>query len=134
MLRCEVCGKSADKHHIIHRCQGGLDYPLNIKHLCPEHHRGIKGPHRCSEVDLKYKLELQNNLEQLLSKEYYHLEKLSSILEIKPKTLKKLLKNYRLHKEGYKKDDIIYELMGRTLYDEVMLEHYYDFIPVYNFA
>jgi hypothetical protein len=134
LLRCEVCGRSADKHHIIHRCEGGIDYPLNIKLLCPEHHRGSKGPHKCSEVDLKYKLELQNNLERLLPKEYYTLEKLSDLLEMKPRALKKLLINHRLHKEGYKKADVIYELMGKMNYNELMLEHYYDFIPVFNFA
>ncbi|WP_163191603.1 HNH endonuclease [Clostridium thermarum] len=134
MLRCEICGKSADKHHIVHRCQGGIDYPLNIKHLCPEHHRGSKGPHKCSDVDLKYKLELQNKLEKLLPKEYYTIEKLSHLLEIKPRALKKLMINHKLHKEGYKKADVIYELMGKMIYDEVMLEHYYDFIPVFNLA
>jgi len=134
LLRCEICGKSADKHHIVHRCEGGLDYPLNIKYLCPDHHRGSKGPHKCNQVDIKYKLELQRKLEKILDKDYYTLEKLSSILEIKPRNLKKLLKNYKMHKEGYKKEDIIYELMGRNLYDEMMLDSYMDFIPVYNFA
>lgn len=134
MLRCEICGKSADKHHIIHRCEGGLDYPLNIKYLCSEHHRGNKGPHKCEQVDIKYKLELQRKLEMLLERDYYTLEKLSSILGIKPRNLKKLLKNYKMHKEGYKKEHIIYELMGRSLYDEMMLDSYMDFIPVYNFA
>lgn len=134
MLRCEICGKSADKHHIVHRCEGGLDYPLNIKYLCADHHRGSKGPHKCNQVDVKYKLELQRRLEMLLDRDYYTLDKLSCILEIKPKNLKKLLKNYKLHKEGYKKEDIIYELMGRCVYDEMMLDSYMDFIPVYNFA
>lgn len=134
MLRCEVCGKSADKHHIIHRCEGGLDYSLNYKCLCQEHHRGKNGPHKSKDIDLKYKLELQRTLEELIQKEYYTLDKLSSMLELKPKTLKKLLSGYKLYKEGYRRDDIIYELMGKMLYDEVMLEHYYDFMPIYNFA
>lgn len=134
MLRCEVCGRSADKHHIVHRCEGGIDYPLNFKYLCQEHHRGKNGPHKSKDIDLKYKLELQKKLERLLQKPYYSVETLSSILDIKPRALKKLLCSYKLYKEGYKREDIIFELMGRMLYDEIMLEHYYDFIPIYNFA
>jgi hypothetical protein len=53
-------------------------------------------------------------------------------LEIKARNLKKLLKNYKLYKEGYKREDIIFQLMGRNLYDDMMLDSYMDFIPVYN--
>ena len=62
MLLCEICNAPADIHHIVHRSEGGLDIKLNYKYLCPQHHRGKSGPHHSKEVDLKYKLELQNKL------------------------------------------------------------------------
>lgn len=134
LYKCEVCGREADKHHIVHRCEGGLDFPLNFKYLCKEHHRGRKGPHRDHCVDLQYKLELQNKLESFLRKEYYFVENLSQLLQISNRSLKKLLKDCKLYKEGYKTSDIIFRLMGQKVYDELMLESYEDFIPVFKLA
>lgn len=128
MLRCEICGKQADKHHIVYRSQGGVDFPINFRYLCSEHHRGKNGPHKNRRLDLEYKLEMQKNLEELLYKEYYTIEELSFLLEINKGMLKKLLKDYKLYKEGYKRADIIYRLMGKKLYTEEMLQEYYDFI------
>lgn len=134
MIRCEVCGKPADKHHIIHKCEGGLDFPMNYKYLCFEHHHGKKGPHKDNTIDLHYKLELQERLGKLLKEEFYTLEKLTDILGINSRPLKRLLRDCRLYKEGYKVSDIIYRLMGRSLYNEYMLEEYDDFIPIFNFG
>lgn len=134
MIRCELCGRSADKHHIIHKCEGGLDLSVNYKYLCFEHHHGKKGPHKDNSVDLRYKLELQEKLERLLCEDFYTLDKLSQILEISSRPLKKLLKDCHLYKEGYKVDDIIYRLMGKKIYSEYMLEEYDDFIPIFNFG
>jgi hypothetical protein len=134
LYRCEVCGKEADRHHIVHRCEGGLDFPLNYKYLCKEHHRGRVGPHQDENVDLKYKLQLQNKLEDILSKEYYFIEDLSCVLQINTRILKKLLKACRLFKEGYKTSDIVFRIMGDRVYDEFMLEAYEDFIPVIKLA
>ena len=128
MLRCEVCGKQADKHHIVYRCQGGVGFPLNFRYLCSEHHRGKNGPHKNRKLDLEYKLQMQSELEELLFKEYYIIDELVDLLEINKGMLKRLLKEYRLYKEGYKKSDIIYRLMGKKRYTEDMLEEYYDFI------
>lgn len=134
MIRCEVCGKPADKHHIIHKCEGGLDFPMNYKYLCFEHHHGRKGPHKDNTTDLYYKLELQDKLKNLLQDEFYTLDKLTSLLEINCRPLKKLLKDCRLYKEGYRANDIIFSLMGRNLYHEYMLEEYQEFIPIFNFG
>lgn len=128
MLNCEICGKLADKHHTVYRSQGGIDFPLNFKYLCSEHHRGIAGPHKNRKIDLEYKLEMQSRLEKLLSKEFYTLDELVKLLKINKGMLKKLLKEYKLYKEGYKKSDIVFRLMGRKRYTEYMLEEYYDFI------
>ncbi|MCH3963082.1 MAG: HNH endonuclease [Clostridium sp.] len=128
MLKCEICGKLADKHHIVYRSQGGVDFPLNFKYLCPEHHRGKTGPHKNRKVDLEYKLEMQDKLENILCKEFYTLDELVKLLEINKGMLKRLLREYKLYKEGYKSSDVIFRLMGRKKYTKYMLEEYYDFI------
>lgn len=128
MLRCEICGKQADKHHIVYRCQGGVDFPLNFRYLCSEHHRGKNGPHKSRKLDLEYKLEMQKSLENLLYKDYYNLDELVGLLEINKGMLKRLLKEHKLYKEGYRSSDIVYRLMGKKRYTEDMLEEYYDFI------
>lgn len=130
LYKCEICGREADIHHIVHRCEGGLDFPLNFKYLCAEHHRGKHGPHKDNKVDIEYKLELQENLEKLLNKDFYSLNELAEVLDLNKNKAKKLLKNLRLHKEGYDKSEIIYRLMGKERYDEVMLEDYYDTMVV----
>lgn len=121
MFKCEVCGKIADKHHIVYRSQGGVDFPLNFKYLCSEHHRGKNGPHKDRCLDLQFKLEMQGKLENILIKEYYPVEELVGLLEINKGMLKKLLKDYKIYKEGYKKTDIIHRLMGYKHYDVDMI-------------
>lgn len=128
MFRCEICGKVADKHHIVYRSQGGVDFPLNFRYLCAEHHRGKLGPHKCRKLDLKYKLELQEELNKILIKDFYRLEELVSILDINKGMLRKLLKDFKIYKEGYKKKDIIFRLMGKKVYEDYMLEDFHDLI------
>jgi hypothetical protein len=120
---CEICNKKADIHHIIHRSEGGLDIEINYKYLCEEHHRGKDGPHRSLETDIKYKIELQHKLYELLPKENYNYKDLGKILQVSVNSLKKITKNIKLYKEGYKKDDIILRLMGNKLYSEETLEN-----------
>ena len=93
MLRCQICGKPAERHHIVYKSQGGVDFPLNFKYLCPEHHRGEYGPHKNRKLDLKYKLEMQHKLEKLLYKKFYTLDELITLLQINKGMLKKLLKD-----------------------------------------
>jgi hypothetical protein len=126
LYKCEICSREADIHHIVHKNQGGLDFPLNYKCLCPEHHRGKYGPHRDSKVDLEYKLDLQYRLERLLEKNFYTVEELIDILSLNKTKAKKFFKELKLYKEGYKNNDIIYRLMGKAQYNEYMLEDYYD--------
>lgn len=128
LLKCEVCGKQADKHHIVYRSQGGIDFPLNFKYLCQEHHRGKEGPHKNRKLDLQYKLDMQNSLQTLLYKDFYILDELVSLLQINKGMLKRIFKEYKLYKEGYRKLDIVYRLMGKKIYTHYMLEQYCDFI------
>jgi hypothetical protein len=98
------------------------------------HHRGKKGPHKDSNIDLQYKLELQKKLQDILWKEYYFIDDISQLLQISNRILKRLLKDSKLYKEGYKTTDIIYLLMGKKFYDESMKDQYKDFIPIFNLA
>ena len=122
MFFCEICNKPADIHHIVHRSEGGLDIEINYKYLCNEHHRGKNGPHSI-EIDLKYKLELQKELLKLLNKNFYTIKELSNTLNFSLNVAKRITKDLRLYKEGYKKEDIILYLMGGTLYTEEMIEN-----------
>lgn len=116
MSHCVVCGKPGDTHHVIHKAEGGLETPLNYIYLCPEHHRGLMGPHRNSEVDLFYKLDMQKNLEDLFASKFYSAMEIRSLSQISNSNLKKFMKTNRLHKEGYERNDIIFFLMGGNIY------------------
>ena len=102
-------------HHIIYRSQGGLDFGLNYIYLSCEAHRGDKGPHKCKETDLRYKRELQEALEGLLTKDYYNIRELVDLLKLKEvqanKAFRKLLKV-----NGISREDVIRRLMGGRLY------------------
>lgn len=123
MFFCEICNEKADVHHIIHRSEGGLDIEINYKYLCEKHHRGKNGPHRSLETDIKYKIELQNKLYALFPKEYYKPKEIGAILNISSSSLKKITKNIKLYKEGYKKEDIILTIMGNKLYSNETIEN-----------
>ena len=122
MFFCEICNKEADIHHIVHKSEGGFDIELNYKYLCEEHHRGKNGPHHSLETDIKYKIELQNKLYKLMTKDFYTLKELCVILNASINTVKRITKNLRQYKEGFKKDDIILSIMGGTLYNQEMIE------------
>lgn len=124
MYRCEICGKSADIHHIVYKSEGGLDIELNYKYLCHNHHRGKDGPHRNNAVNLKYKVELQDKLQTILFKEHYTFVALLKVLNINTNSLKKLVKNIKLFKEGYKSEDIIFQIMGQKSYTNEMIEDF----------
>jgi len=119
---CEICNDKADIHHIIHRHQGGLDIEINYKYLCEKHHRGKDGPHKSLEVDIIYKIELQDKLRKMLPKGYYPFKELMHILNISLNIMKRITKNMPIYKEGYNKNDIILYLMGGTLYSKDTLD------------
>lgn len=125
MYLCEVCNQKGDIHHIVFKSEGGVDFPLNYKYLCNEHHRGKNGPHKNKSTDLKYKIQMQEQLLKILPREYYKIEELCTLLKINKSYFKKLLKNLKLYKEGYFKDDIILKLMGNKFYCEEMLDFYF---------
>lgn len=119
MNKCVVCGKPGDTHHIIHKDEGGLEYPLNRIYLCDHHHRGLSGPHRDPEIDLQYKRALQNKLQSLFSEDFYRKEEIRKKAELSNSLLRTLVKTLKRYKEGYRRIDIIDFLMsGHQLVDE----------------
>ncbi|WP_251860234.1 HNH endonuclease signature motif containing protein [Clostridium sp. Marseille-Q2269] len=131
MPKCEVCGREgAEIHHIIHKCEGGMDLEINYKYLCGRHHRGKHSPHKDHNIDVSYKLELQNTLEKLFIKEYYSFNSIQHILNINKNKCKKIVQDLKLYKEGYKSKDIIYKLMGKKHYNEYNLFHCQEFIAL----
>ena len=121
MFKCEVCGNLADKHHIVYKSQGGIEFPLNFRYLCSEHHRGNSGPHKNRRLDLEYKLEMQKKLQNILINRYYTAEELEFLLGINKGMIKRLFKDYKQSDKEFKAVDIIFRLMGRKSYDESML-------------
>lgn len=121
MLKCEICGEPSDKHHIVYKSQGGLEFPLNFRYLCTLHHRGNMGPHKNRRLDLEYKLNMQRNLEDILTQDFYYIEELVLLLNINKGMILRLFKQYKQYDKGIRSVDIIFRLMGRKKYDEKML-------------
>ena len=105
-----------EKHHIVFRSQGGLDFELNYKYLTLEQHQGNDGPHLCKKANLKYKKELQERLEILLDKDFYDEYDLIEILGLKGQQAKKAFGKIQKYQEGMKREDIIRRLMGGRMY------------------
>ena len=114
MLKCEVCGNPADKHHIVYKSQGGIEFPLNFRYLCTNHHRGKTGPHKNRKLDLEYKLDMQRKLENILIKEVYSIEELEALLKINKGMIKRLFKEYKLKDKGFRKADISFNQNDKT--------------------
>ncbi|MBK5242412.1 HNH endonuclease [Clostridium sp.] len=121
MLKCEICGNPADKHHIVYKSKGGIEFPLNFRYLCSKHHRGKFGPHKNRRLDLEYKLNMQKKLGDILINEFYNIEELVQLLNINRGIIIRILKQYKLNDKGFRKVDIIFKLMGSKKYDEKML-------------
>lgn len=105
-----------EKHHIIFKKQGGLDFELNYKYLSSEDHRGVHGPHLNRKIDLIYKMEMQHKLESILTQDYYNVKELIDILGLKEKQANRAFR--RLMKvKGISREDVIFRLMGGRFYD-----------------
>ena len=93
-----------------------LDYPLNIKQLGNSFscncHKGDNGPHHNEKKDLQYRQELQVKLQNIFSKNYYNGMEIKKLIQYTDKQIRLLTKLLKPYPEGYKKEDIIYKLMG----------------------
>ena len=105
-----------EKHHIVFKSQGGLDFELNYKYLSSEDHRGNDGPHLNKETDLRYKRELEATLRMKLFNDYYSVEELIEILGLNSRQANKAFNKVTKYQEGMKREDVIKRLMGGKLY------------------
>lgn len=105
-----------EKHHIVFKRQGGLDFELNYKRLTPEMHRGDLGPHKNRKVDLLYKRELELNLRTILTDTHYFEGELIQILGLDKKQAHKAFRHIRFTNKGMKREDVIFRLMGNRFY------------------
>lgn len=83
--------------------------------MTSEKHRGINGPHRNKETDLKYKKELQKKLEKILTKDYYNIKELIDLLGLKEKQANRAFRKL-LKVNGIDRESVIRRLMGGKLY------------------
>lgn len=105
-----------EKHHIIFKSQGGLDFPLNFKYLSAIDHRGNESPHMNRSIDLKYKEQLERDLRDVLTDKHYSIEEVIQILELKPKQAYKAFKQVSKTSKGMDKEDVIFRLLGSRYY------------------
>ena len=105
-----------EKHHIIFRSQGGLNFPLNYKYLTAEQHRGNNSPHMSREIDLQYKVELEQELRHTLTDTHYSIDELIQILELEKKQAYKGFKQVSKGSKGMEKEDVIFRLLGGRFY------------------
>lgn len=105
-----------EKHHIVFKSQGGLDFAWNYIFLTPEQHRGDEGPHKCRERDLELKRNMQKNLREILREEEYSLEEIISILGLKRRQAEKAFKRVQRTEGKYRTEHIIKRLMGGRFY------------------
>lgn len=79
---CELCmsNRAAEKHHRKLRSQGGLDFPLNLIHLCKACHTKV---HSKPTIKKQLREELKESLCRvfLLTKEYTFAE-ISEVLDL----------------------------------------------------
>lgn len=104
-----------EKHHIVFKSQGGLDFDLNYKYLSPEDHRGNYGPHLNRTIDLAYKAEMESKLRSVLKLKRYSINELIDILGLKEKQANKAFRKL-LKVDGIEIEDIIFRLMGDRFY------------------
>lgn len=105
-----------EKHHIVFRSQGGLDFEYNYAYLTPEEHKGNEGPHKSRDRDLELKKHLQVTLQSKLQKKFYTVNELIEVLNLKKVQAIKICRKLTYHKEGYERQEIIRRLMGGKLY------------------
>lgn len=109
-----------ERHHKVPKGMGagkGYDFPANFIDLCWDCHRGNSGAHRDSGVMLQYKLEVQDYLLKTLTESHYLPEDLVKILKLSKKQAQKVVRPLFLESRGYRREDIIRQLMGGKLYD-----------------
>lgn len=120
--QCQRCGRWGDveRHHKVPKGMGagkGFDFPANYIDLCWDCHQGNSGAHRDPGVMLQYKLDVQDYLLKTLTKSHYLPEDLVKILKLPKEQAQKVVRPLFLESRGYRREDIIRQLMGGKIYD-----------------
>lgn len=124
MQPCEVCGAPGQRHHIVFRSHGGLDIKVNYCYLCAWHHtHGPDAPHRNRETDLRLKIRMQRDLENMLWCESYKIKEIAEIIGISRRTLERKMKNVPHSRGDYSREEIIKFIMGGKLYEGLHRGH-----------
>jgi hypothetical protein len=79
-------------------------------------HTGLTGIHTSSIGSTRSKeleAELQAKLEELFFKPYYNPQIIKKLLNYTDKELRDMTKVLLIHTDGYKREDIIFRLLGR---------------------
>lgn len=125
---CENCGiyGVVELHHIIKKSQAKFleKCKLNFKYLCCNCHRGTYGVHGINgrKLDLKIRLEMQQNIEILLDKQYFNRKQIQNRLEISEKATDSLCKTIKQHKGEFAREDILIGIMGRLVTENEVTE------------
>lgn len=121
MKECSICGmEHVEQHHIIYRskCQAMKKAEINHIYLCPEHHRGENGVHGKygHELDIALKMQLQDKLFNLFSKEAYTKKEIKELLKISNADVDRLVKIVSCKDRKYERIDIVRSALGGMLY------------------
>ena len=70
---CLICGRPAEQHHIFfgHPNRKNPETYGLVVGLCPEHHRGVAGPHQNRQYDLLLKRAAQSDFEKEHTREEF---------------------------------------------------------------
>ena len=67
-MRCEICNLPGQRHHWMHKGNGGDDSDINIIYLCCGHHTGPQGIHTIGRETFSRRHGLEGRLRK--AKEY----------------------------------------------------------------
>lgn len=124
MRPCEICGAPGQRHHIVFRSHGGLDIDVNYAWLCAWHHtQGPDAPHRNRETDLRLKLRMQRNLENMFWADTYRISEIAKIIGMGKRALARRMRAVPESMGNYQRSEIIKFIMGGKLYERIEAGH-----------
>jgi hypothetical protein len=120
---CEKClsyGRVSQHHKIKRSQQIALrDCKKNLIYLCDNCHYSIHHGNGHA-LDMELQLEFQNYLERILLKQYFTIEEIQSLLDIKYKDACKIVKTLNsINGKYYTREDIIRSAMGGKIIESV---------------
>ena len=123
-MYCEECLKEkkyirGQAHHVIFKSQARYmsHIPLNISYLCIKHHtESPSGIHHNSEMNLRYKQDLELKLKLMFTKKFYTYREIRDLLECSDNSTKAVIKTLPKYKEGINTEELIRHMMGGRSY------------------